>query len=101
MLLLTISYDPYLSVLWTLTFDLGQILFHFAFFVILGDILTSPQLAEITFFNIFFSKLYHRVPKEYTYGETPNHNVYPKNSLRIPLKVVDALKFHSVQLKSL
>ena len=91
MLLLTISYDPYLSVLWTLTFDLGQIFFHFAFFVILGDILMSPQLAEITFLNIFF--------QNFILGSLKSkHMVNPQISMFSPKiaseslsKVVDAL----------
>ena len=84
MLLLTISYDPYLSVLWTLTFYFGQILFHFAFFVILGDILTSPQLAEITFLTFFF--------QNFILGSLKSkHMVKPQITMFIPKTASESL----------
>merc|ERR1739842_11679 len=92
MLLLANSYDPYLSVLWTLTFELGQILFHFAFFVILGDILTSPQLAKITFLTFFFQNFILGSLKS-KYMVKPQIIIFsPKTDSESLLKVVDALK---------
>merc|ERR1739842_145496 len=78
---------------------LGQILFHFAFFVILGDILTSPQSSEITYFNFFFQNLILGSLKS-KFMVKPQITIFsPKTASKSLLKVVDALKDNFILMK--
>ena len=61
-----VSYDPYVSVLWTVFFYLGQIVCHFVFFFVFGGILTRPQSAKITFLHFCFQNLIFRSLKSKT-----------------------------------